>query len=173
MAAGDGSDSCTTAARWAAANAAAARPFYVVLKVVAGYQNCAAQPDNWHQYGPASEVDSQGTHSYTISPGFYKFSEGSPRLARDPARWVNDVRAMNCSSAAFKLVTTFNEWGEGTAVESATQWASGSGQGTYLDALHANQTWHESHEHIELVVANGDGSVRIERQGEFFAPESP
>jgi hypothetical protein len=33
-------------------------------------------------------------------------------------------------------VTTFNEWGEGTAVESATEWASPSGYGAYLDALH-------------------------------------
>ena len=47
---------------------------------------------------------------------------------------------MNCSAAAFKLVTTFNEWGEGSSVESATQWASSSGYGTYLDALHASQT---------------------------------
>jgi len=39
--------------------------------------------------------------------------------------------------------------------------------------LHASQTRHESHEHIELVVANGNGSVRVERQGEFFTPESP
>jgi hypothetical protein len=137
---GDGSDSCATATRWVTANAAAKTHFYLVLKVFSGYQNCADQPDNWHQYGPASEADSQGTHSYTISPGFYKFSEGSPRLARDPARWVKDVHAMNCSAAAFKLVTTFNEWGEGSAVESADEWASSSGQGTYLDTLHADQT---------------------------------
>jgi hypothetical protein len=137
---GDGSDSCATAARWATANAAASRHFYVVLKVVGGYQNCANQPDNWHQYGPASAADSQGTHSYTISPGFYKFSESSARLARDPARWVSAVKAMNCSSADFKLVTTFNEWGEGSSVEAARQWASASGEGTYLDALHAHLT---------------------------------
>lgn len=137
---GDASDSCATASRWAQANAAAATHFYVVLKVFSGYQNCADQPDNWHQYGPASASDSQGAHSYAISPGFYKFSESSPRLARDPARWAQDVKAMNCSAAAFKLVTTFNEWGEGTAVESASQWSSSSGQGTYLDTLHTDQT---------------------------------
>jgi hypothetical protein len=137
---GDPSDSCATATRWAQANAAASTHFYVVLKVVSGYQNCADQPDNWHQYGPASATDSQGTHSYTISPGFDKFTEGSPRLARDPALWAQDVQAMNCSSAAFKLVTTFNEWGEGTSVESAGQWSSSSGQGTYLDTLHDDQT---------------------------------
>jgi PKD domain-containing protein/calcineurin-like phosphoesterase family protein len=34
--------------------------------------------------------------------------------------------------------TTFNEWGEGTAVEGATEWSSSSGFGSYLDALHDN-----------------------------------
>jgi hypothetical protein len=41
------------------------------------------------------------------------------------------------SGAPWQLVTTFNEWGEGTAVESAQEWASASGYGTYLDTLHA------------------------------------
>jgi len=45
---------------------------------------------------------------------------------------------MNASGAPFQLVTTFNEWGEGTAVESATEWASASGYGAYLDVLHDN-----------------------------------
>jgi hypothetical protein len=137
---GDGSDTCTTAARWAQANAAATTKFYVVLKVFSGYATCANQPDNWHQYGPASAADSQGAHSYTISPGFWHFAESTPRLARDLARWHTDVTAMNCSGAGLRLVTTFNEWGEGTAVESASQWASASGQGRYLDELHANTT---------------------------------
>ena len=137
---GDGSDGCATATRWAVANAAATMQFYVVLKVFSGYSTCADQPANWHQYGPASASDSQGTHSYTISPGFFKFGESAPRLTRDPARWVQQVQAMNCSSAGLRLVTTFNEWGEGTAVESATAWASSTGRGTYLDALHDYQT---------------------------------
>jgi hypothetical protein len=42
---------------------------------------------------------------------------------------------MNCSSADFKLVTTFNEWGENSATESAQEWSSPSGFGQYLDAL--------------------------------------
>jgi hypothetical protein len=43
---------------------------------------------------------------------------------------------MIASAAPFQLVTSFNEWGEGTAVESAQEWASASGYGAYLDALH-------------------------------------
>jgi len=42
--------------------------------------------------------------------------------------------------------------------------------------LRADQIPHERrehHEHIELMVANDDGSVRIEQRGEFFTPEAP
>ena len=41
------------------------------------------------------------------------------------------------SGEPLQLVTTFNEWGEGTAVEPAAEWSSPSGFGTYLDVLHA------------------------------------
>ena len=43
---------------------------------------------------------------------------------------------MVASHAYLQLVTTVNEWGEGTAVESAREWATPSGHGAYLDALH-------------------------------------
>ncbi len=136
----DSGDGCTMADRWAAANAAANRQFYIVLKVFSGYGTCANQPNNWHQYGPAVAEDSQGSHSFSISPGFWKYDSGTPLLGRDTARWHSNVTDMNCSSADLKLVTTFNEWGEGTSVESADQWSSSSGQGTYLDELHNNTT---------------------------------
>ena len=42
------------------------------------------------------------------------------------------------SDEDWQPITTFNEWGEGTAVESAEEWASESGYGYYLDALHDN-----------------------------------
>jgi hypothetical protein len=44
---------------------------------------------------------------------------------------------MAASRARFQLIATFNEWGEGTAVESATEWETSSSKGAYLDALHA------------------------------------
>jgi len=111
-----------------------------VMKVFPGYASCANHPDNWHQYAPSSAEDNQGPHAFTISPGFYKYSETSPRLTRDPTRWATNVHDLNCSSAALKLVTTFNEWGEGSSVESADEWASASGQGSYLDELHNDTT---------------------------------
>jgi hypothetical protein len=40
------------------------------------------------------------------------------------------------SKAPFQLIISYNEWGEGTSVESATAWASASGHGLYIDILH-------------------------------------
>ncbi len=62
----DASDGCSMADRWKSANTLG---FYVVLKVFAGYLTCANQPNSWHQYGPASNFDQQGSYSVTISPG--------------------------------------------------------------------------------------------------------
>ncbi len=131
---GDANDGCGMADRWKQANTGNA---YIVLKAFNGYRACASQPDAWHQYSPAVEAAALGS-SYSISPGFFKANEGSARLTRDLDRWRRDVREMTVSSARFHLITTFNEWGEGTAVESAAEWASPSGYGAYLDALHDN-----------------------------------
>jgi acid phosphatase type 7 len=130
----DGADGCGMVDRWSQANTVNA---YVVLKVFGGYKTCARQPDGWHQYSPAVAADGQGQYSYSISPSFDKVGEAT-RLGRDLARWKENVRAMVASNAAFQLVTTFNEWGEGTSVESAAEWASPSGYGAYLDVLHTN-----------------------------------
>jgi hypothetical protein len=127
-------DGCDMAKRWTAANTVGA---YVVLKVFPGYHACSPQPDGWHQYSPASAMDDQRPYSFSISPGFFKATEATPRLARNPATWTQAAKAMARSGARFQLVTTFNEWGEGTAVESARQWQSASGFGSYLDTLHA------------------------------------
>lgn len=124
---------CGVADRWKQANTVGA---YIVLKVFGGYRDCPSQPDGWHQYGPAVAEDSQAPYSFTISPGFWKRGEPYPRLYRDPVRWEQNIRDMVASRARFQMITTFNEWGEGTAVESAHEWSTPSGYGTYLDALH-------------------------------------
>jgi len=130
----DTADACAMATRWSAANAGINA--YLVLKVFPGYKTCAAQPAGWHQYSAATAADSQAGYGYSISPGFDKANEASPRLARDLTRWAQNVRDMVASGAPFQLITTFNEWGEGTSIESATEWASASGYGAYLDILH-------------------------------------
>jgi hypothetical protein len=131
---GDGSDSCSMATRWAQANAGR---FYLVLKVFAGYLSCAAQPDSWHQYGPAVATDSQSGYSYTVSPGFWKADESSPRLTRDLSRWMVNLKSMVASGAPWQLITTWNEWGEGTAVEDASEWSDPGTYGAYIEAMHA------------------------------------
>jgi hypothetical protein len=128
------SDGCGMAERWHRANET--EGFYTVLKVFDGFGSCARDASAWHQYAPAFAESVQTGHSFSISPGFYKFGEPMPLLARSLSAWEQDVRAMVASDAPLQLITTFNEWIEGTAVESATQWASSSGYGSYLDVMH-------------------------------------
>jgi hypothetical protein len=130
----DANDACGMADRWKQANTVGA---YIVLKVFPGYNKCANQPDGWHQYSPAVATDRQGSNSYSISPGFWLKGQ-NVRLARDINRWIQNVKDMVASGAKWQLVTTFSEWGEGTIVEPASEWASVSGYGQYLDVLHAN-----------------------------------
>jgi hypothetical protein len=60
-----------------------------------------------------------------------------PRLPpQHPAQ--PDGRDTVSSGAPFQLVTSFSEWGEGTAIESAKEWATPSGFGAYLDAPHVD-----------------------------------
>ena len=131
----DAADACGMADRWKQGNTINA---YVVLKVFPGYSTCASQPEGWHQYSPAVAADSQAGRSYAISPGFYKADEPAARLGRDLTRFRQNVRDMIASKAPWQLVTTFNEWGEGTSVESADEWKTITGFGDYLDALHDN-----------------------------------
>ncbi len=123
---------CDVAERWM--DAAADFDVYVVLKVFPGYGSCSTQPDSWHQYAPANSADRQKGYSYSISPGFWHANESSPRLERDPERWQSDVQEMVASGEPWQLITTFNEWGEGTAIEPATEWGE-----VYLDIL--AETW--------------------------------
>jgi hypothetical protein len=131
---------CGVVDRWQQANTAATQQFYVVLKVFSGYTACANQPNNWHQYGPSSREDVQGSHSISISPGYWKYTDAAATLSRSVSAFTTAVNDMNCAKTDFKLVTTFNEEGEGTGTEPATQWSSASGYGQYLDVLHNNTT---------------------------------
>ncbi len=126
----DPADDCTMVDRWKAGNTLG---FYVVLKVFAGYTTCVNQPDSWHQYGPAVSFDQQGQHAVSISPGYWKKGDAAPLLARDLTRWDQDIRSMVAANPDFQLITTWNEWGEGTFVESSVEFGR-----TYLNALHNN-----------------------------------
>jgi hypothetical protein len=123
-------DGCGMAARWRAANTLG---FHVVLKRFSGFARCADQPQSWHDYGPATRFLDNRPWSVSVSPGYDSVGETRPRLARDPAAWHLALRRMKASGARWQLVTTFNEWGEGTAVEAARQWTSWTGRGRYAD----------------------------------------
>lgn len=130
--------SCATTERWNQANAAVGNAAFIVLKVFNGFKNCSAQPDAWHQYAPDQAESRQFPWADSISPGFNKPGESGPRLGRDLTRWNQNILSMVASGVPFQLVTSFNEWGEGTAVESADEWPSTSGFGQYVDALAAD-----------------------------------
>ncbi len=45
-------------------------------------------------------------------------------------RFANDILKMKASGATWQLITTWNEWPEGTSVEPATEFGT-----AYLDAI--------------------------------------
>jgi hypothetical protein len=152
---------CQTVARWDQAAQTLAQQYgeqiYVDLKVFPSYPTCPGLSGigGWHQYAPTTTdqnfATGPGDGAYTISPGFWKSSTpygNSPFLARDPATWQASVAAMNASGARWQLITTYNEWGEGTAIESSVgcrnpapagtycDWSAGSTISTYITTLH-------------------------------------
>ena len=151
----DAGDGCDMATRWTQANTNDINA-YIVLKVFPGYKTCSDQPQNWHQYSPAISADKQSGFSYTISPGFWKVGE-NPRLERNLDRWNQDIQDMVASGAPLQLITSFNEWGEGTAIESAMEWSSNSGYGAYLDALHTDGSGGFLH-YLPIVIKAGGSS---------------
>jgi hypothetical protein len=137
---------CDTVDRWNQARQLLLQQYgesvYIDLKVFPGYTTCAGTPsiDGWHQYGPAT-ADQNFTHapgdgSYSISPGYWKSGTAygtAPFLARDRARWQTSIASMNTSGAKWQLITTYNEWGEGTAIESSSGCRNAAPAGTYCD----------------------------------------
>jgi Glycosyl hydrolase family 99 len=109
------------------------------VRLVYGFRDCANQPNGWHVYNPAQPELYLPPYQFGISPGFARplVRPGDPSLQRDLSRWDQTVADMNASPLPWHLVETFNEWGEGTATESAQEWSTPSGYGAYLDALHA------------------------------------
>jgi hypothetical protein len=129
----NGADGCGTAARWAAANTVGA---YVVLSGFGGWAACPWQPQAWHQYSADRAEYTFSPTSFMISPGFDETRAITPALPRNLDAWRRGIADMIASNAPWQLVISFNEWPEGTSVESGGDWASASGFGAYLDALH-------------------------------------
>jgi hypothetical protein len=137
---------CDTVSRWIQARQLLHDQFnesiYIDLKVFPSYRTCAGTPaiDGWHQYGPASANQdfstAPGDGSYAISPGYWKAGATygtAPFLARDRTRWQASIAGMRASGAKWQLITTYNEWGEGTAIESSSGCRNPAPAGTYCD----------------------------------------
>jgi hypothetical protein len=131
----DDGKNCDAATRWAAANQTVGA--YLVLRTFKGYRSCEASIDGWHPYAANKNEFDLFPFAYSISPGFYFAIDKRPARRRSVRSWSRMVHRMADSPAQFHFVISFNEWGEGTAIESAVQWASPSGYGRYLDVLHA------------------------------------
>jgi len=134
----DDGTGCGAATRWATANQTVGA--YLVLRSFKGYRACEASIDGWHPYSANKNEFDLFPFAYSISPGFYFAPDSRPTRRRSVRSWTRMVRRMADSPAQFHFVISFNEWGEGTAVESAVQWASRSGYGRYLDVLHVVPT---------------------------------
>lgn len=92
---------------------------YTVLKVSGGYKKIESYADSWHEYAPSTDFKQTGNYSAFISPGFSKWHE-SPRLERENfTRFEKNVIALKNANVQFKLIETWNEWGEGTGIEPA------------------------------------------------------
>jgi len=104
--------------RWAQAQSDSGIDVYLSLKVYPGFRTTKNQPDSWHQYGPSTAYhDFAVEGSINVSPGFWKANESVPRLVRDIDRFRADIVRGRASAADWKLVTSWNEWGEGTSIE--------------------------------------------------------
>ena len=128
----DGGDGAGMGERWRDAEAQFGSGLYTVLRVFSGYRDIDAQPDSWHFYGPTVQYATLLPDSASISPGFW-FAAKTELLGRDPDRFRQDVQTMNSSGSAWQLITTWNEWGEGTSIEPALEFGT-----TYIDILAAN-----------------------------------
>jgi Glycosyl hydrolase family 99 len=119
---GNGSDGAATSRRWKDAVAQTGDSFYYVLKVYSGYASDPNQPSSWHQYAPAGRYGSFARRSTFVSPGFWKDAAGETvRLRRNLTAFKSAVRRMVAARTTWNLVETWNEWGEGTAVEPGVQ----------------------------------------------------
>jgi len=106
----------TMTSRWKQANQQVGNAFYINLKVFGGFASDPNQPNSWHQYAPAVRSGSFNPYSSFVSPGFWL--DGDPeRLSRNSNEFELAVKGMVSSSTMWKLVETWNEWGEGTSVE--------------------------------------------------------
>lgn len=113
-------------ARWKEARAKTG--FYVVMldsPVHVSPLDAGANPadvDSWYRYVPGKYFDQVGSYSASVSPGYWKYDD-DPELAegRDPVQFETAVQQLKVANVPLKLITTWNEYPEGSGVEPATR----------------------------------------------------
>jgi hypothetical protein len=134
------SDPCDVAARYVAGN----RQYndgqtFLILRAKTGkpVTDCALQPDAWmlDDFAKAVQTTAQVVN---LTPGAVSADGGSPYLARSLPRFTSSLALAPDAGIALQVISSYNDWPEGSSIEPAAEYASDSGFGTYLDALHAS-----------------------------------
>jgi hypothetical protein len=123
---------CAQARRWRAA----ARGLWLVQAAFAGYASCRSAADAWFRDAPVARM-ARASGSFLIRPGYWQNSKRAPKVARSIAAWQRSIRRMVTSREPLQVIDSLNDWTRGSAIEASPAWASASGFGLYLDALHA------------------------------------
>lgn len=119
---GSASDGCATTARWASTSARSG--IYLVEQWFSGAESCANQPDDWYATDPTAHVTAHLPYSYAISPGYWPAADSTPGTARDLAQWHTDLVAMQSSAAHWHLITSFNDFADGTSIDPTTEYGT-------------------------------------------------
>ena len=155
-------DTCAAVARWKRGNAIGA---YLLFDAFDGAAKCRNRPDAFYADRPARGTAREGRSSFAISPGFYRGADALPKLNRDLPKWARRVRLLRAAKVPWRLVNSFNDWFDGSAVEAATEWWSASHYGTYLDVLHQKGAAPRERR-IQNVAAVGD--IACDPSNQFF-----
>lgn len=100
---------------------------YVMLQTMAA-SSVTPMPDGLYRFHStrAESVD----NSYSICPGFWRGDLDDPTTTRDLATWTTNVADMVASGKDWNLVISWNEWGEGSQLESSDELGT-----TYLEVV--------------------------------------
>ena len=106
------------------------------MKVFPGHQGCPSSPTGGTSTTRRRRRLASGVQLHD-QPRILQSQPGHASAGARPDGLRRRRKTDGDSGAPWQLVTTFNEWGEGTAVESAAGMGDASGFGTYLDILHS------------------------------------
>ena len=116
----NGSNPLNDVEKWKQAKAQI--PFYIVFKVDPLALGANSEDmDSWYQYAPSKYFEKQKTFSAFVSPGFWKYHEHIRLPAANHTAFENAVIKLKEAQVRWKLVETWNEWGEGTGIEPAKE----------------------------------------------------